>query len=197
MPSLVAAVLRFVTLAGQGCGLLTRVLVPDALHDTVVAGLVEALRQAVAGWAGRSTRIRLMETGNLGGGRGPIETTVHNAVAAGAPDSLRRRSALRCTRGRVLFKPTILTEVTNDMAVAREEIFGPVIVVIRYSGDPDEGVRLVNDSPYGLVGAVWTADTGVGLRLASRIPGRAGPRQRNRIRERGTVRWLQAIRRGP
>ena len=58
------------------------------------------------------------------------------------------------------------------MAVAREEIFGPVVVVIRYSGDPDEGVRLANDSPYGLVGAVWTADTALGLRLASRI--RAG-----------------------
>jgi aldehyde dehydrogenase (NAD+) len=58
------------------------------------------------------------------------------------------------------------------MPIAREETFGPVVSVIRYSGDPGDGVALANDSDYGLVGAVWTADTAKGIDIAGRI--RAG-----------------------
>ena len=170
VPSLVAAVLRFVTLAGQGCGLLTRVLVPDALHDTVVAGLVEALQHVRVGPADDPNT--LMGPVISAAARDRIETTVRDAVAAGAQIAFGDGRPSDVPAGGFYLQPTILTDVTNDMAVAREEIFGPVIVVIRYSGDPNDGVRLANDSPYGLVGAVWTADTALGLRLASRI--RAG-----------------------
>ncbi|MGB9303878.1 MAG: aldehyde dehydrogenase family protein [Mycobacterium sp.] len=167
VPSLVAAVLRFVTLAGQGCGLLTRILVPDALHDTVVAGLVEGLQRARVGPADDPN----VSMGPLisATARDRIEATVREAVAAGARIAFGGGRPSGVPTGGFYFEPTILTGVTNDMAVAREEIFGPVIVVIRYNGDPDEGVRLANDSPYGLVGAVWTADTALGLRLAARI----------------------------
>lgn len=170
VPSLVAAVLRFVTLAGQGCGLLTRILVPDALHDTVVAGLVEALRRVRVGPADDPTT--LMGPVNSRAARDRIEAAVRDAVAGGARIAFGGGRPVDVPPGGFYFEPTILTDVANDMAVAREEIFGPVVVVIRYSGNPDEGVRLANDSPYGLVGAVWTADTALGLRLASRI--RAG-----------------------
>jgi aldehyde dehydrogenase (NAD+) len=170
VPSLVAAVLRFVTLTGQGCGLLTRVLVPEALHDTVVADLVEALRHVRVGPADDPNTA--MGPVISAAARDRIEATVRDAVAAGARIAFGGGRPLHVPAGGFYLQPTILTGVTNDMAVAREEIFGPVVVVIRYSGDPDEGVRLANDSPYGLVGAVWTADTALGLRLASRI--RAG-----------------------
>jgi aldehyde dehydrogenase (NAD+) len=168
--SLVGAALRFVTLAGQGCGLLTRILVPESLHDAVVTGLIEALRH-----------VRVGPADDPGTSMGPvisaaardrIEATVDKAVAAGARIGFGGRRPANVPAGGFYFEPTVLTDVTNDMAVAREEIFGPVIVVIRYSGDADEGVRLANDSPYGLVGAVWTADSALGLHLASRI--RAG-----------------------
>ncbi|TAM65273.1 aldehyde dehydrogenase family protein [Mycobacterium sp.] len=170
VPSLVAAVLRFVTLAGQGCGLLTRVLVPDALHDGVVAGLVAALQRVRVGRADDPNT--LMGPVISAAARDRIEATVHDAVASGARVVCGGGRPAQVPAGGFYFEPTVLTNVTNDMAVAREEIFGPVIVVIRYSGDPDEGVRLANDSPYGLVGAVWTADTALGVRLAGRI--RAG-----------------------
>ena len=170
VPSLVAAVLRFVTLAGQGCGLLTRILVPDALHDAVVTGLVEALRHVRVGPADDPASV--MGPVISAAARDRIEATVREAVAAGARIAFGGGRPPNVPMGGFYLEPTLLADVTNDMAVAREEIFGPVVVVIRYSGDPVEGVRLANDSPYGLVGAVWTADTALGLRLAARI--RAG-----------------------
>jgi aldehyde dehydrogenase (NAD+) len=170
VPSLVSAVLRFVTLAGQGCGLLTRVLVPDMLHDSVVAGLVGALQRVRVGPADDpETSMGPVISASA---RDRIEATICDAVAAGARIAFGGGRPSGVPAGGFYLEPTVLTDVTNDMTVAREEIFGPVVVIIRYSGDPDEGVRIVNASPYGLVGAVWTADTPLGLRLAGRI--RAG-----------------------
>lgn len=170
VPSLVATVLRFVTLAGQGCGLLTRILVPDTLHDAVVAGLVAALRRVRVGPA-EDPEVSMGPVISAAA-RDRIEATIRDAVAAGARTVIGGQRPVDVPSGGFYVEPTVLTGITNDMAVAREEIFGPVIAVIRYNGDPDEGVRLVNDSDYGLVGAVWTADTALGLRLAARI--RAG-----------------------
>lgn len=168
--SLVAAVLRFVTLAGQGCGLLTRILAPDVLHDAIVGGLVEALQHVRVGPADDPTTA--MGPVISAAARDRIEATVREALAAGARIAFGGGRPTDLPAGGFYYGPTVLTNVTNDMAVARDEIFGPVIVVIRYSGDPDEGVRLANESPYGLVGAVWTANTALGLHLAARI--RAG-----------------------
>ncbi|HET7742840.1 MAG TPA: aldehyde dehydrogenase family protein [Mycobacterium sp.] len=170
VPSLVATVLRFTTLAGQGCGLLTRVIVPDALHDSVVAVLVGALRRVRVGPADDpETHMGPVISASA---RDRIEATVADAVAAGARIAFGGGRPSGVPAGGFYLEPTVLTDVTNDMAIAREEVFGPVVVIIRYSGDPDEGVQIANDSPYGLIGAVWTADTELGLRLASRI--RAG-----------------------
>ncbi|SBS79136.1 NAD-dependent aldehyde dehydrogenase AldA (modular protein) [uncultured Mycobacterium sp.] len=168
--SLVAAVLRFVTLAGQGCGLLTRVLVPDALHDAVVAALIQAMAAVRVGPA--EDPATSMGPVISAAARDRIEATVREACSAGARVAFGGNRPSGVPVGGFYWEPTLLTDVTNAMAVAREEIFGPVICVIRYSGDPTEGVGLVNDSPYGLVSAVWTADTEVGLRLAGLI--RAG-----------------------
>jgi aldehyde dehydrogenase (NAD+) len=62
-------------------------------------------------------------------------------------------------------KPTILTDVTNDMTVAREEIFGPVVCIIPFK-DEDEVIRMANDNEYGLGGAVWTKDINRAFRVA-------------------------------
>ena len=64
--------------------------------------------------------------------------------------------------------PTIFTEVRNDMRIAREEIFGPVLSVIRY-GDVEEAIAIANDSEFGLSGGVYTHDTDRAYAVARRI----------------------------
>lgn len=68
-------------------------------------------------------------------------------------------------------QPTVLTDVTPDMAVVREEVFGPVVAALRFD-DEEEAVALANDTRYGLAGAVWTKDVHRTHRVPHRI--RAG-----------------------
>jgi aldehyde dehydrogenase (NAD+) len=65
-------------------------------------------------------------------------------------------------------RPTVFTAVSNDMHIAREEIFGPVLSVIPYT-DVNDAIRIANDSEYGLAGSVWTSDTESGLSVARRV----------------------------
>ena len=66
------------------------------------------------------------------------------------------------------FEPTVLTEVTHDMAVMREETFGPVLPIVPVSS-VDEALELANDTRYGLSGSVWTSDVDRGVEIASRM----------------------------
>jgi len=68
-------------------------------------------------------------------------------------------------------RPTIFSGVRNDMVIAREEIFGPVLCILPY-GSEEEAIRIANDTPYGLAGYVWSKDCAHAARVARRI--RAG-----------------------
>jgi aldehyde dehydrogenase (NAD+) len=65
-------------------------------------------------------------------------------------------------------QPTIFANVTNDMTIAQEEIFGPVLSIIGYD-DEDDAVRIANDTPYGLAGGVWSADPDRAKAVARRM----------------------------
>jgi aldehyde dehydrogenase (NAD+) len=91
-----------------------------------------------------------------------MTAVVDQALAEGATALLRGR-----TRGN-LVEPTVLTGLAEDSPLMRQEIFGPVALLMAFDGD-DEGVRIANDTPYGLSGAVHTADVERGVRIAKRI----------------------------
>lgn len=152
--------------SGQACVAQTRVLVPSsryAEHVDALAAMVEAL--PVGDPTDRATEIGpLVARRQQERVRGYIESGLAEGarlVVGGAdlPAGVDRGWYVR---------PTLFADADNGMRIAREEIFGPVLTVIPYDGD-DEGVRLADDSPYGLSGSVWTADVDRGLEVARRV----------------------------
>ncbi len=109
-----------------------------------------------------------------------ILSYIEIAQSEGATVALGGSPASRpeCGNGRFV-EPTILTGVRNDMRIAQEEVFGPVLAVIPFE-DEDDAVRIANDSRFGLAAGVWTTNIGTGLRMAERL-------------EAGTV-WINTYR---
>ncbi|PZO05947.1 MAG: aldehyde dehydrogenase [Alphaproteobacteria bacterium] len=140
--------------AGQVCATLSRVVVVDAVHDR----LVEALAAEMAA-------VRVGDPSDPSSQMGPLamqrqRNRVEEFVAIGQAEGARL--VLGGTRTAGLdrgwyFDPTLFIGVTSDMRLAREEIFGPVQVVLR-ARDEAEAIRLANDSDFGLYGAVFCAD---------------------------------------
>ncbi|MCF8570000.1 aldehyde dehydrogenase [Gordonia sp. HY002] len=150
--------------AGQACVAQTRVLVPRSRHDEIVDAMVAVASTFTPGMPDDpETKV------------GPIiNSKQHEKVAAyiakgkeeGATAVLEVQAPSVGTGN--FIGPTIFTGVTNDMTIAREEIFGPVISVIAYD-DLDEAIAVANDSDYGLAGSVWTQDIDKGLEVAKQI----------------------------
>jgi acyl-CoA reductase-like NAD-dependent aldehyde dehydrogenase len=162
LPSLVNGAMH---LAGQVCGAHTRVLIPRSRYaDAVDAAAAAAEAITVGDPHDPATSVgplvaerqRDRVEGYIALGR---EAGARVATGGGRPPHLAKGWYVQ---------PTILADVDNSMRVAREEIFGPVLCLIPYDGE-DEAVRIANDSPYGLSGAVWTADAARGLQVARQI----------------------------
>lgn len=96
-----------------------------------------------------------------------IEAYVDGAVSEGATLYFRREKTDYQKRGSFVM-PTIVSDCTHDMRIAREEVFGPVAVVIKWQ-DGDDLVKLANDSPFGLCAHVWTRDLKLALNLADEL----------------------------
>ncbi|MGW4029185.1 aldehyde dehydrogenase [Streptomyces sp. NPDC004838] len=151
--------------SGQACIALTRVLAPASRYDEVAAKLSASFSALTVGdpsdpatvvgpMVTRKQQERILDYIRVGQAEGAKLLT-----GGGTP-------ADRPTGWYV--EPTLFGDVTNDMRIAREEIFGPVVCLIRYESEED-AVRIANDSDYGLSGAVFTADSEHGKRLARRI----------------------------
>ena len=93
-------------------------------------------------------------------------------------------------------RPTVFSEVTNDMTIAREEIFGPVLSILPYDAE-DDAVAIANDTPYGLSGGVQGGDERAGHAGRPSHPHRPDRGQRRRVQPERAVRWLQAVRLRP
>jgi aldehyde dehydrogenase (NAD+) len=153
--------------SGQICHSGTRLFVPASLHDEVIARLVEMAEGLKIGSA------LDFETD-----MGPLVhrsqyETVERYVQSGLEEGAKlvtggERALVPGHGGGYYYKPTIFTDVRNDMRIAQEEIFGPVLSVIKYDSVED-AIAMANDSIYGLGGGVWSQDIPRALNVAKRI----------------------------
>lgn len=155
---------------GQTCMAGSRLLIHESIHDDFVAKLLDLARTAKMGNPLDSDTTV-----------GPVTTRpqfdkvlsyIDIAKSEGAQCVLGGAVAERPECGDGWFvEPTVFTNVTNDMRIAQEEVFGPVLSIIKFRTD-EEAIEIANDVMYGLAAGVWTQDIGRALTMAKRI--RAG-----------------------
>jgi gamma-glutamyl-gamma-aminobutyraldehyde dehydrogenase len=159
---------------GETCHAGSRVIVHESIRAELVAAIAEVQRTQIAlghPFEAASQLSAVIEKSHMERVLGYIEL----GVKEGAKIALGGHQALTESGG-FYIEPTILDEARNDMRIAQEEIFGPVVVVIPYK-DEAEAIRLANDTIYGLGAAVWTNDMRAAHRIACRArskPGRCG-----------------------
>ncbi|MEA2329892.1 MAG: betaine-aldehyde dehydrogenase [Thermoleophilaceae bacterium] len=147
---------------GEICAAATRVIVDRRIKDDVAAGLVEAARRIRVGdpFEDGTTMGALINESQL--------ERVLGYVRAGLEDGAELLAGgSRLDRRGYFVEPTVFLG-TNDQRIAQEEIFGPVGTVIPFD-DPDEAIRLANDTPYGLSAVVWTRDLSRAHDTAARL----------------------------
>lgn len=153
--------------AGQCCEAGSRVFVPRNMQKSLIERLTV-----------RAAQIRMGDTRDWATDMGPVisraqvtrlEGIVQQAKDAGAVVACGGKRA-DFDRG-YYFQPTILANVENDMVVARDELFGPVVSVIAYD-DVDDAVRMANETIYGLAATIWGSDLQDAYEIAKRV--RAG-----------------------
>ncbi|MEV0263316.1 aldehyde dehydrogenase family protein [Streptomyces sp. NPDC050617] len=152
--------------SGQSCNALTRMLVHRDQYDEAVALAAEAARTYVPGDP-RDAESRL----------GPLVNAkqrdrVRGYIAKGMEEGARLvtggAEAPEGQKNGYYVSPTVFADVTPEMTIAQEEIFGPVVSILKYE-DEDDAVRIANGTDYGLAGAVWAADEATAAAFARRL----------------------------
>jgi aldehyde dehydrogenase (NAD+) len=151
--------------SGQACSALTRMLVPRALQEDVVERARAAAESVAVGPSQSDAQL------------GPLVSAVQRDRVRGYIQKGIDEGARLVTGGSeppkgldkgYFVRPTVFADVTPDMTIAQEEIFGPVLAIMPYD-DEDDAVRIANDTMYGLAGAVQSADLDRAQRVARRM----------------------------
>ncbi|QDC08981.1 aldehyde dehydrogenase family protein [Oceanicola sp. D3] len=149
--------------AGQCCCGIERIYVHESLYDAFVEKAVAWVKALKLGnpmdeatTLGPMANVRFAEV---------VRAQIADAVAAGAVAHIE---TLPEDDGGAYLTPQVLTNVSHDMEVMREESFGPVVGIMKVSGD-EEAVRLMNDSRYGLTASLWTADVDRAARIGDAL----------------------------
>ncbi|WP_353988103.1 aldehyde dehydrogenase family protein [Ruicaihuangia caeni] len=149
---------------GQTCTNNTRLIVPAAIYDDVVAAVTETVRSWPVGHPmDRETVV------------GPVVSRAHKAsieryYEIAKTEGTRAMIGGGSAEGTGFFvQPTVFVDVSPEMTMFREELFGPAVSITKYSGDVEEGLAIANDSRYGLSGAVFSENESLALDSARRL----------------------------
>ncbi len=152
--------------SGQSCCGIERIYVDKSLYPDFVEGFVELTRRYVLGnplhdstTLGPMVRAQAAEF---------VRGQIAQATRLGAKALIDTAHFAGDAPGTPYLAPQVLTQVNHEMAVMREESFGPVVGIMPVAGDA-EAIELMNDSPYGLSAAIWTADLDAAERLGQRL----------------------------
>jgi betaine-aldehyde dehydrogenase len=152
--------------SGQTCSAQTRMLVPRNRQEEAVAIARKAAETFVAGSPhSQTTRLGPLVSAIQ---RDRVRDYIRRGVEGGATLVTGGADAPEGLEKGFFVRPTVFADVRNDMTIAQEEIFGPVLSIIPCE-DEDEAVRIANDTVYGLAGAVWSSDVERAKRVARKL----------------------------